>query len=129
MPPEQVDLDNVVYEQFRVQRKYARPLAQQGLENLERQSCSKYIHGNCRNLKVNVRLEGLTGEPVLLPVWIMAYRYREQLFRFLVNGQTGQCTGTAPTSYLKIAAVAGIAIAVVTAILICMGLVGAIGGR
>ena len=75
------------------------------LENLESQACRQFVPANCRNLKVNVRVEGLTGEPVLLPVWIMAYRYRDQVFRFLVNGQTGRCTGTAPTSYRKIAAV------------------------
>ena len=126
VPPEQVDLNNVVYEQFRVQRKYARPLAQQGLESLEIQTCRQYVPGNCRNLKVNVRVEGLTGEPVLLPVWIMAYRYRDQLFRFLVNGQTGQCTGSAPTSYTKIAGVIGIVIAVLLAILFCTGVLGAI---
>jgi len=129
VPPEQVDLENVVYEQFRVQRKYARPLAQQGLEGLERQACTKSVPGRCRNLKVNVRVEGLTGDPVLVPVWIMAYRYRDQLFRFLVNGQTGQCTGTAPTSYLKIAAVIGIAAAAIIGILICTGMFSALANR
>ena len=34
----------------------------------------------------------------------MAYRYNERLFRFLVNGQSGQATGEAPISYYKIAA-------------------------
>lgn len=122
VPPDQVDLSNVVYEQFRVQRKYARPLAQAGLENLERQACTKFVPGNCRNMKVNVRVEGLTGQPALLPVWILAYRYRDQVFRFLVNGQSGRCTGTAPTSYKKIAAVVGIAIAIGVGLLICSGI-------
>jgi len=129
VPPEQVDLDNVVYEQFRVQRKYARPQAQQGLENLESQACRQFVPANCRNLKVNVRVEGLTGEPVLLPVWIMAYRYKDQVYRFLVNGQNGSCTGTAPTSYRKIAAVVGIVIAVIVGGLICLGIAGSMAGR
>jgi predicted RNA-binding Zn-ribbon protein involved in translation (DUF1610 family) len=127
--PEQVDLDNIVYEQFRVQRKYARPLAQAGLEAQEREACRQFVPGNVRNLHVNVRLEGLTGEPVLLPIWIMAYRYKDQVHRFLVNGQTGKCTGTAPTSYAKIAGAVGIVIAVIVGIVICMGIVGAIAGR
>ena len=129
VPPEQVDLDNVVYEQFRVQRKYARPLAHAGLEDLERQACSQFVPGRCRNMKVNLRVEGLTGEPVLLPVWIMAYRYRDDVYRFLVNGQTGTCTGTAPTSYRKIAAVIGIVVAVIVTIVVCAGIAGLIGGR
>jgi hypothetical protein len=100
--PDDVDLDNAIVEQFRVQRKYARPLARQGLEDLERQACAQYVPGSNRNLKVNVRLENLTSEPVLVPVWIMAYRYRESVYRFLINGQTGQAWGQAPFSWIKV---------------------------
>jgi len=116
-PPEQVDLNNAVYEQFRVQRKYARPLAQAGLEGEERQSCTKFVTGSCRNLKVNVRAEELTGSPMLLPVWMLAYRYRGRLFRFLINGQTGKCSGSAPVSYPRIAAVV---IAIVLAMVVAL---------
>jgi hypothetical protein len=127
--PDQVDLENVVYEQFRVQRKYARPLAQAGLEAREREACRKFVPGNCRNMKVNLRVEGLTGEPVLLPVWIMAYRYKDQLHRFLVNGQTGKCTGTAPISYKKILGVIGLVLAAILLVLACMGIIAAVAGR
>ena len=126
---EKIDLENVVYEQFRVQRKYARPLAQSGLEELERDACRRFVPANCRNMKVNLRVEGLTGEPVLLPVWIMAYRYRDQLFRFLVNGQTGNCTGTAPTSYKKIAAVTGMIVLGILLVMIVIGLISAAMNR
>lgn len=110
--PEQIDLDNVTVEQFTVMRKYARPLARTGLEQLETQACTQnYVPGTCRNMHVNVRIENLTSEPLLLPVFIMAYRYREKVFRFLVNGQSGQATGEAPTSVAKI----------VTAIFVALG--------
>lgn len=107
-PYEAVDMDNVIVEQFRVQRKYARPLASQGLENLARIDCQEYVPGRCRNLKVNVKLEGLSSATVLLPVWIMAYRYRDQVYRFLVNGQTGRVTGQAPLSWKKVIAVSAV---------------------
>ena len=68
-------------------------------------------------------VEGLSAEPVLLPVWIMAYSYREQTFRFLLNGQTGRCTGTAPTSYTKIAGVAAAVIGAIILFFICAGLI------
>jgi len=129
VPPEQVDLNNVVYEQFRVQRKYARPLAQQGLESLEAQACQQFVPGNCRNMKVNVRVQNLAAEPVLLPVYIMAYQYRKQVYRFLVNGQTGRHSGTAPISYQKIAAVIGGALLVLILLLLCMGVIGNVAGR
>ena len=100
--PEQVRLDNYVVEQFRVQRKYARPLARANIEALEREACRKYVPGRARNVHVNVRLEDLIGRPVLFPVWILAYRYKGEVYRFLANGQTGRHSGTAPISWRKI---------------------------
>jgi hypothetical protein len=50
-----------------------------------------------------VLVEDLTSEPVLLPVWINAYRWKERVFRFLVNGQTGAVIGQAPRSWVKVA--------------------------
>lgn len=102
LPPEQVDLENAIFEQFRVQRKYARPLACEGLESLEREACRALVPGQARNVKVNLLIDGLSSEPVLFPIWIMAYRYRDQVFRFLVNGQTGRATGQAPTDWRKV---------------------------
>jgi DNA-directed RNA polymerase subunit RPC12/RpoP len=126
VPPEQADLDNVIVEQFGVPRKYARPLAQAGLEQLEAEACQRgYVPGRARNVHVNVRVEGLSSEPILLPVWIMAYRYRDQVYRFLVNGQTGRATGQAPVSWPKILLiVAIIACVLLFVVLLCSGVVG-----
>jgi hypothetical protein len=52
---------------------------------------------------VNVLVTDLRSEPVLVPVWINAYRWKERVFRFLVNGQTGEIVGKAPRSGLKAA--------------------------
>lgn len=122
VPADEFDLDKVTYEQFRVPRKYARPYAKAGFEQWESQACQQYVPGRCRNMKVNIRFEGMSSEPVLLPCWIMAYTYQNQVFRFLLNAQTGKSTGTAPVSYWKIAAVVGGSIAAVLALLACAGL-------
>jgi predicted RNA-binding Zn-ribbon protein involved in translation (DUF1610 family) len=122
--PSEVDLQNVTVEQFTTARKYARPLARQGLEEMERHACQKYVPGNARNVKVNVRIEGLTSEPVLLPVWIMAYRYRDVVFRFLVNGQSGRATGRAPTSWRKIAAAVAIGVGALLFVLAIAAMAG-----
>jgi predicted RNA-binding Zn-ribbon protein involved in translation (DUF1610 family) len=124
--PEEANLHAYAVEEFAVSRKYARPLARQTLEALESRACDDiYIPGRHRNLKVNVRIEDLSSEPILLPVWIMAYRYKDQVYRFLVNGQTGQATGQAPLSWLKVVAVAGgLAILVILLMLIALGLSG-----
>jgi predicted RNA-binding Zn-ribbon protein involved in translation (DUF1610 family) len=121
-PYESVDTDNIVVEQFRVQRKYARPSAHQALEDLERTACQAYVPGRCRNLKVNAKLEGLSSATILLPVWIMAYRYQNQVYRFLVNGQTGRATGQAPVSWKKV--FAAIAVVVLLAFVLFLILLG-----
>ncbi len=125
--PDQVETEKIIVEQFRVQRKYARPLARQSIEALERNACRKYVEGRSRNVKVNTRLEGLMGQPVLLPVWVLAYQYKGELYRFLVNGQTGRHTGTAPVSWQKILMVIAIVLLVILGVLFLIGGVGVIG--
>jgi hypothetical protein len=127
VPPNDVDLDGHIVEQFRVQRKYARPLARQNLEMLERGACQQFVAGKCRNLKVNVRLEGLSSKPVLLPVLVMAYQYQDKLYRFLMNGQSGKATGQAPTSWKKVVAAIAVAIGVIFLIMLCAGIASSMG--
>lgn len=103
VPPPQVDTSWAVVEQFAVGRKYARPIARKGIESIEAQNCRRYVAGQCRNLKVNTTIEDMASQPMLLPVWVMAYRYRDEVYRFLVNGLSGKATGKAPVSKLKIA--------------------------
>ena len=57
---------------------------------------------------------GISFKHILLPVWMSAYRYHNETYRFMVNAQTGQATGKRPWSVWKIAgaALAGIAVAV-----------------
>lgn len=45
----------------------------------------------------------VTFKHVLLPVWMAAYRYGDQGFRVVVNGQTGKVEGERPWSRWKIA--------------------------
>ena len=101
LPPEKVDLVNATFERFTVPRKYARPVANQGFEEIEREACRQYVPGKARNLHVNVRVTDLTSRPMLLPVWIMAYRYQDRVFRFLANGQSGRCDRAGPDLVAK----------------------------
>jgi predicted RNA-binding Zn-ribbon protein involved in translation (DUF1610 family) len=123
VPPEKVDLTNSIYERFTVPRKYARPLASQGFEQLEAAACAQYVPGSSRNLKINVRITDLTSQPMLVPVWIMAYRYQDRVFRFLANGQTGRVTGQAPMSWRKIA------VAILIALLVLLILIAIVARR
>jgi DNA-directed RNA polymerase subunit RPC12/RpoP len=125
-PPEEVDLENVTVERFSLQRKYARPIARQGIDHrIQLDVDQHHVPGRSRNIHANVRVESMSSEPMLLPVWIMAYRFQDKLYRFLINGQTGKAAGQAPTSFGKIALVAG---AVCLGALLLLLLIGAIAG-
>ena len=46
----------------------------------------------------------VTFKHLLLPVWLMAYRYRDRTYQILVNATTGELDGERPYSPWKIAA-------------------------
>jgi hypothetical protein len=114
--PSQLDLVNAIYEEFRVPRKLARPLARAAIEQMELSTCARNVPNRSRNVRVNVRITSMHGLPVLLPVWILAYRYKREVHRVLINGQTGTIAGSAPFSYGKLAIVLLIAAAFTAAI-------------
>lgn len=103
--PDQVDLEHAIFEEFLVPRKLARPRARAAVEWLEQAACAAKVPGRNRNLRVNVQFSSMRGQPMLLPVWILAYRYKGKVNRVLVNGQTGKIAGTAPFSYAKLSVI------------------------
>jgi hypothetical protein len=114
--PETIDLVDITVEQFSISRRYARPLAQSLMESLEVQGVQSQVPGNSRNIHVNVLMQDATSRPVLAPVYVMAYRYRERVFRSLVNGQDGRAIGSAPFSMGKLAAILGIVLLIIVLI-------------
>ncbi|MEM1003898.1 MAG: TFIIB-type zinc finger domain-containing protein [Pseudomonadota bacterium] len=62
---------------------------------------------------VDTDVSDVTFKHILLPVWMAAYKYRGQTYRFVVNGRTGWVQGERPWSALKItiAVVLGLLIA------------------
>ena len=73
------------------------------MEKAQHSRCAGDIPGDThRGLNVTNHFSDETFKHVLLPIWISAYRYGGKVFRFLVNGQTGEVVGTAPYSWMKI---------------------------
>lgn len=72
-----------------------------------------------RILKLDTACEGVTYKHLLLPVWLLAYRYRQKTYRVLVNAVTGEVQGDRPWSWVKIGlAAAAVAAAVVVVVLV-----------
>ncbi|WP_069300413.1 TFIIB-type zinc finger domain-containing protein [Neptunicoccus sediminis] len=56
-----------------------------------------------RVTRVDTAVSDVTFKHILLPVWMAAYKYRGNTYRFVVNGQTGTVRGERPYSKVKIA--------------------------
>ena len=65
---------------------------------------------------VDTKLGKVTFKHVLLPVWLAAYKYRGDTYRFVVNGRTGRVQGERPWSAWKIAIAVVLGLALAAAI-------------
>lgn len=65
--------------------------------------------------KVDTNVSDITFKHILVPVWLAAYKYRGNSFRFVVNGQTGQVAGERPWSIWKLT-FAAIALAIIAGV-------------
>ena len=74
-----------------------------------------------RILSMSPDYRNVTFKHVLLPLWLSAFKYRERVFRFLVNASTGEVQGERPWSWGKIALVAGGAAALIAALIALFG--------
>ena len=51
---------------------------------------------------ISTRYNALTYKHLLLPVWLLTYRYNEKPYRVVVNAATGEVQGERPYSWIKI---------------------------
>ncbi len=51
---------------------------------------------------VNTTYNDITFKHILLPIWLSAFRYQEKVYRFMINGRTGEVQGERPYSTIKI---------------------------
>ena len=69
-----------------------------------------------RVTEIKTRYDAITFKHLLLPVWLLAYRYNDKSFQVLVNAVTGEVQGERPYSFWKITLTVLFALAVVGAI-------------
>jgi hypothetical protein len=67
---------------------------------------------------VETQYRKITFKHILLPVWMSAYRFRERIFRILINARTGEVQGERPYSPWKIAAAILVGLTVVAVIIL-----------
>ena len=112
-------------ERYAVGLDEALGVAENEIGGAERNACRKLVPGDTqRNLQVRTTFADVRFKHTLLPIWVAAYRYEGQVYRYLVNGHSGKAYGDAPYSKWKIAAFIAF---IIFMVLGCMGAFGAFG--
>ncbi len=70
--------------------------------NIERKIQKENNADRVRHLQVESAFSKLTYKYLLLPVWISSYKYKDIVYQFMVNGQTGKVSGKTPISVPKV---------------------------
>ena len=63
----------------------------------------------------------VTYKYLLLPIWLSAYRFKDKVYQFMVNGQTGKAGGKAPVSPIKVAIFLGVIAIILVAVYLIWG--------
>ena len=89
------------------------------MEGRIRESVCRDIGGDHQRIdSVKTGYGRITFKHILLPVWLSAYRYREKVYRILINARTGEVQGERPFSVWKIAAAVAAALLVIALIVL-----------
>ncbi len=121
--PEPEWTDNATLEQFDMQRTQARQRVITALQSMAvKRAEQHHVPGTrFRKTQVSVVVRKLITRRLAFPAYVLAYRYKNNLYRVVVCGQDGnRVIGSAPHSYAKIAAVAAIAAAIVLFVLLIL---------
>ena len=106
-------------EAYTVDLRQAWETGQEIIRGQVRQACAREVPGDThRNLQVDTAFSGMTYKHVLFPVWIASYRYKDKIYHFLVNGQTGEVQGQAPISWIRVTLVVLAALIILAVIFI-----------
>ena len=92
-------------EEYSVSRENALQKCQQEFYGREQQNVGNFLPGDTyRNLRVGTEFADVNSDLILLPVYLLSYRYGDKVYRFMINGQSGRAVGQKPLSVARISA-------------------------
>ncbi len=110
-------------EEYSIERDDALTLCQQEFRRMEQDAVAGFLPGDTHaHLDVQTQFSHVGSDLILLPIYILSYRYRDRVYRYLLNGQTGKDSGDKPVSWWRIGLTAVVAVALVAAVAIALRL-------
>ncbi|MCA8934722.1 MAG: hypothetical protein KDB68_00830 [Planctomycetes bacterium] len=90
-------------EMYSIDLKAGWSYARDGMQSECKSRCASDVPGDThRFLDVRTSFFGQSFKHVLLPVYVMGYRFQDKQYNVLINGSTGEVQGGAPLSWIKI---------------------------
>jgi len=115
------DSEELVVEQFDVQRSLARRRILDAIDQVAATRVAReHVPGSrTRKVQAVALLRGLETRRLAFPAFVLAYRYRDRLYRAVVSGQdSAQVMGKAPWSVPRILAAAALGLGLVFAVVL-----------
>ncbi|MBQ6170249.1 MAG: hypothetical protein IJK30_09875 [Ruminococcus sp.] len=91
------------------------------------QACSAYVRSTISGYSSIIpsseqyNISNTDWRYTLLPVWFMSYKYKDKIYEFAINGQTGKLAGTPPLSKGRLGLLCAAIGAALSAIIIVVG--------
>lgn len=112
-------LSGFIAERYKLGLEDGFKVAEERMEPKIRSAIDRDIGGDTQQiLSMSVRHADVTCKHILLPLWISSFRYKEKVFRFIVNARTGEVAGERPWSAVKITVAVVLLLAVVITIVV-----------
>lgn len=111
-------LSGFVVEKYRLELDAGFELAKEiGKPQIKQLACEA-IGGDVQKItSLNTEYSEITFKHLLLPVFICAYKFKGEVFQFMVNAQTGEVQGEKPKSWAKILFAIALAIIVIVGVI------------
>lgn len=111
-------LSGFITESYQVDLRTGFEKVKQRIQPTIRSTVERHIGGDVQQVtSIHSDYHDITFKHILLPVWLSSYKYKDKVYRFLINARTGEVQGERPYSAAKIALlVVSIIIVVVTII-------------
>jgi len=101
-------------EEYSVPREQAETRCREAFRQRVRRDVEAFLPGDTnRHCRVQTEWSHTGSDLLLLPVYIATYRYQENVFRIVINGQTGRVAGEKPISRVRLGAAVAAGLALV----------------
>ena len=111
-----------IAERYSIGLKEGWDLAQKIIQFRLRSNISDHVRKHWRanradSVKFSTLYSNITYKYILVPIWISSFKYKDKIYQFAVNGQTGKVGGKAPVSGGKVFLVIALVAAALFALL------------